>query len=228
MSERCWLLRPGRVDYAVAWEMQRRTADARRAGRLTDDVLILLEHPHVYTLGRRADESHVLVDKVGLRGLGASLYRIERGGDVTYHGPGQLVGYPILDLRRRGADVHRYVRDLEEVIIRTLGDHGIVGARLPGHPGVWVGDEKIAAIGVNVARWISSHGFALNVDPDLSYFGHIVACGLHGRRVTSIARVVGRPVGLPEVVSRLVDHFAQVFDRELVEASWPEVLQTPP
>ena len=219
----CLLLRLGRVEYAAAWELQRRLVEARRAGEV-GDVLILLEHPHVYTLGRRADESHVLVGEAGLAALGASLFRIDRGGDVTYHGPGQLVGYPILDLKRRGADVHRYVHDVEEVIVRTLADFGIAGGRLAGYPGVWVGDEKVAAIGVKVAHWVSSHGFALNVDPDLSYFGHIVPCGLHDRGVTSIARLLGRPVGLEEAASRLEARFAEVFGCELAPTSLPTLL----
>lgn len=214
----CRLLRPGRVDYAAAWELQRRLVAARRAGEV-GDLLILLEHPHVYTLGRRADEAHVLVGADRLAALGATLFRIDRGGDATYHGPGQVVGYPILDLRQRGADVHRYVRDLEETIIRTLADYGIAAERLDGYPGVWVGDEKVAAIGVKVTHWISSHGFALNVDPDLSYFGHIVPCGLHDKGVTSISRLLGRTVDVEEAMGRVAARFEEVFGCHLEPAT---------
>jgi lipoate-protein ligase B len=221
--ERCSLLKPGRVEYAAAWELQRRLVEARRAGEI-GDVLVLLEHPHVYTLGRRADEAHVLVDQAGLAAIGAALFRIDRGGDVTYHGPGQIVGYPILDLKRRGADIHQYVHDVEEVIIRTLADYGPIADRSEGYPGVWVGDDKVAAIGVKVAHWVSSHGFALNVDPDLSYFGHIVPCGLHERGVTSIARLLGRPVDLAQAAARVEARFAEVFGCKLVPATLADLL----
>lgn len=222
----CWLLCPGRMEYADAWDLQRRLAAARLEGR-APDTLVLLEHPHVYTLGRRADDAHVLVDAPALARLGVSLFRIDRGGDVTYHGPGQVVGYPILDLREHGADLHQYVRDLEEVVIRTLASFGIEGGVVPGYPGVWVGSEKVAAIGVKVSRWISSHGFALNVDPDLSYFEHIVPCGLHGKGVTSIARLVGRPVGLGEALPLVERHFAAVFGCELAPAEHSGFLPAP-
>ena len=208
------LLRPGLVEYGAAWDLQRALAAARRDDRIGDS-LILLEHPHVYTLGRNADEAHVLVDASRLAELGATLFRIDRGGDVTYHGPGQLVGYPILDLRARGADVHRYVREIEEVIIRALSDFGIASERVAGLPGVWVGREKVAAIGVKIARWISGHGFALNVCTDLSYFGHIVPCGLHDRGVTSISRLLGREVTVDEARERVEARFAEVFGRSL-------------
>ena len=208
------LLRPGLVEYGEAWDLQRALAAARRAGRIGDS-LILLEHPHVYTLGRNADETHVLVDSARLAEIGATLFRIDRGGDVTYHGPGQLVGYPILDLRDRGSDVHRYVREIEEVIIRSLADFGISAERLAGYPGVWAGDEKVAAIGVKVARWVTVHGFALNVDADLSYFDHIVPCGLHDKGVTSISRLLGRGVTVAEARERVESRFAEVFSRAL-------------
>jgi lipoate-protein ligase B len=204
------LLRLGRVEYGDAWALQQRLAEARRAGQI-EDTLILLEHPHVYTLGRRADEAHVLADPARLAAIGATLFRIDRGGDVTYHGPGQIVGYPILDLKQRGADVHQYVRDVEETIIRTLADYGIESGRSEVNAGVWVGDEKIAAIGVKVAHWVTSHGFALNVDPDLAYFREIVPCGLHEKGVTSMSRLLGRRVDPDEVATRLARRFAEVF-----------------
>jgi lipoate-protein ligase B len=214
------------VEYGEAWELQRRLAAARRAGQI-DDVLILLEHPHVYTLGRRADEAHVLANASRLGEIGATLFRIDRGGDVTYHGPGQLVGYPILDLQGRGQDVHRYVEDLEETIIRTLADFGVEADRVAGYPGVWVGEKKIAAIGVKVARWVTSHGFALNVDPDLAYFDEIIPCGLHDRGVTSLARLLGRAVPSSDVTASLVRHFSAVFECVLTPATVAKPLPEP-
>jgi lipoyl(octanoyl) transferase len=219
----CSLLRLGRVEYGEAWALQRRLVEARHAEQI-GDVLVLLEHPHVYTLGRRADETHVLANPSRLESIGAALYRIDRGGDVTYHGPGQLVGYPILDLKRRDADVHRYVDGLEEAIIRTLADYGIEGGRVVRYPGVWVGERKIAAIGVKVAHWITSHGFALNVDPDLGYFDEIVPCGLHDKGVTSMSRVLGRRVGVDEVAERLIQLFGVVFDHQMMPASLNDLL----
>jgi lipoate-protein ligase B len=186
-------------------------------------VLILLEHPHVYTLGRRADEEHVLADPARLAEIGAAVYRVDRGGDVTYHGPGQLVGYPILDLKAGGADVHRYVHDLEETIIRALADFGVEAGRSEVNPGVWVGGDKIAAIGVKVAHWITSHGFALNVDPDLAYFGEIVPCGLHDRGVTSMAKLLGRQVAVEEVAERLLARFTEAFQDRPADASPPNL-----
>ena len=228
-SAQIHLLLLGRVEYGEAWALQRRLAAARRAHEI-EDVLILVEHPHVYTLGRRADEAHVLADSARLEAIGATLVRIDRGGDVTYHGPGQLVGYPILDLKVRGADVHQYVHDLEETIIRTLAGYGISGYRLAGYPGVWVGEEKAAAIGVKVAHWVTSHGFALNVDPDLAYFGEIVPCGLHDRVVTSMSRLLGRKVDVEEVIQTLAARFGEVFECEVepstVAQLLPEVRKT--
>ena len=217
------LFRLGRVEYGEAWALQQRLAAARRAGQI-EDTLILLEHPHVYTLGRRADEAHVLADPSRLEEIGAALFRIDRGGDVTYHGPGQLVGYPILDLKQRGADVHQYVRDLEETIIRTLSDYGIESGRSEVNAGVWVGEEKVAAIGVKVAHWVTSHGFALNVDPDLAYFREIVPCGLHDRGVTSMSRLLGRRVDLDEAAARLGRRFAEVFGCELSTSAVADLL----
>jgi lipoyl(octanoyl) transferase len=155
------------------------------------------------------------VDELAWRGV--EVRETGRGGDVTYHGPGQLVGYPIFDLNPDRRDLHRYVRDLEEALIRTLGSYGVTGERIRGLTGVWVGNEKVAAIGVRIARWVTSHGFALNVATDLSYFGLIVPCGIDDRGVTSLERLLGRPVGLDEVESRVVRAFADVFDRTPAE-----------
>ncbi len=159
-------------------------------------MLLLVEHPHVLTLGVRGDggRGHILATSDQLAARGVEVYETGRGGDITYHGPGQIVGYPILDLKPDRCDVHRYVRDLEEVLIRTASDDGITAQRVDGLTGVWVGEEKLAAIGVRIARWVTSHGFALNVTTELDYFNLIVPCGIVGRGVTSLARILGGPV----------------------------------
>ena len=180
--------RLGVVPYGEALELQERLVKQRRAGEIPDQLL-LLEHPHVITLGTSSHTDHILLDDAERELLGIELYSTGRGGDVTYHGPGQLVGYPILDLKPDRCDLHRYVRDLEEVLIRTIAAFGIVGTRRAGMTGVWVGDEKIAAIGVRVSTgWITSHGFALNVNTDLRFFDSIVPCGIREYGVTSIQR----------------------------------------
>jgi len=221
-----WLLRLDRVAYAEAWEFQKRAVAARAAEEIPD-LLILLEHPHVYTLGRSGHAENVLLDEAALRAAGAELFWVDRGGDVTYHGPGQLVGYPIIHLPRLGKDTHQHLRRIEETLIRTLGDFGLAARRDPTYTGVWVGDEKVAAIGVRVARWVTSHGFALNVDPDLSYFGNIIPCGIQEKGVTSLARLLKRPVTRAEVEPILLGHFAEVFDVALTavesDGTWPRV-----
>jgi lipoyl(octanoyl) transferase len=177
--------------------------------------LLLLEHPHVFTLGRGANSSNILTDPAELEALSVEVHETGRGGDVTYHGPGQLVGYPIINLRPDRCDVHRYVREVEEVLIRTVADFGITGSRIGGLTGVWVGDEKIGAIGVRIARWITSHGFALNVNTDLSYFRMIVPCGIAGKGVTSLARLLGHGVDIEEVGRAAAGHFGDVFQRNM-------------
>lgn len=202
----------GRISYADGLQLQERAVAARAAGETVDKVF-LLEHPHVYTLGRGADRANVLVSEADLAEAGATLVATGRGGDVTYHGPGQLVGYPIVSLKPDRCDVHAYVRDLEEVLIRTLSDFGVASGRVAGLTGVWVGDAKIAAIGVRIARWVTSHGFALNVTTDLDRFSAIVPCGITDKRVASLDRLIGRPVPLDEVASSVASHFGEVFDR---------------
>ena len=206
--------RLGRVGYADGLALQRALVEDRRAGRV-DDLLLLLEHPHVLTLGVRGDRgrTHILASPDLLDSRGVEVHETGRGGDITYHGPGQIVGYPILDLRPDRCDVHRYVRDLEEVLIRVAADFGVAASRVEGLTGVWVGRDKLAAIGVRIARWITSHGFALNVSTDLDYFDLIVPCGIADRGVTSLARLLGRPVDRGSVEDRIVVHFAAVFDR---------------
>jgi lipoyl(octanoyl) transferase len=202
------------VPYADALSLQRARVEDRRAGR-TGDVLLLVEHPHVLTLGVRGDggRSHILVTDEALAARGIDVFETGRGGDVTYHGPGQIVGYPIMDLKPDRQDVHRYVRDLEEVLIRTSADYGVSARRVEGLTGVWVGREKLAAIGVRIARWVTSHGFAFNVTTDLEYFGLIVPCGIADRGVTSLDRLLGRAVDRREVEDRIVSRFCEVFER---------------
>ena len=214
-----WLLRLGLVEYAEAWELQRRLVAARIADEIPD-VLILLEHPHVYTLGRSGHAENVLIDEAALKAAGAQLHWVDRGGDVTYHGPGQLVGYPIVHLGRLGKDTHAHLRRIEETLVRALGDFGLAARPDPVYTGVWVQDEKVAAIGVRVARWVTSHGFALNVDPDLSYFANIIPCGIRQYGVTSLARLLDRPVTRAEAEAAVIRHFQDVFDVELADGSF--------
>ena len=201
------------MPYTEALALQRSLVEERRAGRI-GDTLLLLEHPHVLTLGVRGDggRSHVLATDEALASRGIEVHETGRGGDITYHGPGQLVGYPIVDLNPDRRDVHRYVRDLETVLIRTAADYGIEAGRVEGLTGVWVGDDKLAAIGVRIARWITSHGFALNVSTDLDQFNLIVPCGISDRGVTSLARLLRRPVSMAEVEFRVIEHFVNVFN----------------
>jgi lipoyl(octanoyl) transferase len=179
------------------------------------DLLIVLQHPPVITVGVRGDggRSHIVADTDRLAALGVAVSETGRGGDVTYHGPGQIVGYPILDLRPDRCDVHRYVRDVEEVMIRTCVDYGVPAGRIAGLTGAWVGPDKIGAIGVRISRWITSHGFAFNVSTDLGYFDLIVPCGIADRGVTSLQRVLGRSVNVANVEESLICHFAAVFGR---------------
>ena len=208
--------RLGVVPYADALTLQRALVEQRKAGSVSD-VLLLLQHPAVITLGVRGDggRSHILATDERLASLGVAVHETGRGGDVTYHGPGQVVGYPILDLGPDRRDVHRYVRDLEEVMILVCADYGITAGRIAGLTGVWVGAEKIGAIGVRISRWVTCHGFAFNVATDLDHFRLIVPCGIGDRGVTSLERVVGRPIPIAEVEDALVRHFLAVFTRVL-------------
>ena len=210
--------RLGVVGYQEALDLQRDLVERRKRGEIPDQLL-LLEHPDVITLGvkTRNDRSHVLETEESLAGKGVALFETGRGGDVTYHGPGQLVGYPILDLKPDRCDVHRYVRDLEEVLIRAVSEFGITAGRVRGLTGIWVGPDdnqaKLAAIGVRISRWVTSHGFALNVSTDLSRFGLIVPCGITDRGVTSMEEVLRRPVPMDEAASAVERAFAAVFER---------------
>jgi lipoyl(octanoyl) transferase len=206
----------GRMDYAEAFELQCALADQRKRGEIPDQLLIV-EHPHTITLGRNGHMENLLAREEILERAGVAFHPTDRGGDITYHGPGQIVAYPILDLREWKRDVVAYVRALEKVIIDALADFGLKAVRVPGMTGVWVNGAKIAAIGVHISRWVTSHGFALNVDTDLSYFQYIVPCGLV-KPVTSMAALGTRAVR-ENVIERLVFHFGGVFDCEMAGAS---------
>ncbi|HET9332855.1 MAG TPA: lipoyl(octanoyl) transferase LipB [Gemmatimonadota bacterium] len=202
--------RIGRIGYRDSWALQREAMVERRAGRIPD-TLLLLEHPPVITLGRAGSEDHLLGSDRELAERGVELVPTDRGGDITFHGPGQVVGYSIVDLDRRGRDLHRYLRDLESVLLLALAEFGIRAGRAPGLTGVWVGDAKVAAIGIRVSRWIAHHGFALNVDTDLSYFDLIVPCGIADRGVTSMAALAGGPFDRRGVEDALARAFDSVF-----------------
>ena len=206
--------RLGVVGYAEGLELQK-TLVAQRAAGDVDDTLLLLQHPHVLTLGVKTGESrsHVLASPDRLAELGVEVHETGRGGDVTYHGPGQIVGYPILDLKPDRCDVHQYVRDLEEVMIRVTAEYGFKAGRIQGLTGAWVAAEKIGAIGVRIQRWITSHGFAFNVTTDLDFFRLIVPCGISDRGVTSLGKLTGRDIPTREVEDHFVRHFCSVFDR---------------
>ena len=225
--------RLGTVSYPEALAMQRTLVEERRADRVPD-LLILLQHPAVITLGVKGDggRSNVVATPDRLAELGIAVEETGRGGDVTYHGPGQIVGYPILDLRPDRQDVHRYVRDLEEVMIRACADYGLTAGRIPGLTGAWIGGEKtgaekIGAIGVRISRWITSHGFAFNVSTRLDHFQLIVPCGIADRGVTSLEKATGRVIAVDEAEERIVHHFGEVFDREVRAVSRPPATSLP-
>ena len=217
------------MEYSAAGELQRRLVAARKAAALPD-VLLLCEHPHVITLGRNGKLANLRVSPDALRQMGVSLFETDRGGDITYHGPGQLVGYPILNLAEIRRDVAWYVRSLEEAMIRATAEFGVAARRVPGRTGVWVDrksghegaqseEEKLGAIGVHLSRWVTSHGFAYNISTDLSYFDLIVPCGIADKRTTSLEMLLGRRVNMRDVSARVVAHLGEVFGLEIREAS---------
>lgn len=208
--------RLGRVRYAAGLAIQERLVKERQQSQI-EDVLLLLEHEPVLTLGRNARSENVLFSADWLKERGFDVHEAGRGGDVTYHGPGQIVGYPILDLAPDRKDVHRYVRDIEEVMIRVCADYGVAAGRIDGLTGAWVGNEKIGAIGVRLSRWVTSHGFALNVNNDLAPFGLIVPCGIADKGVTSLARSLGVDLRLEAVMDAVARRFAEVFGRMAIE-----------
>jgi lipoyl(octanoyl) transferase len=206
--------RLGLVPYASAHALQERLVAARKAGEI-GDTLLLLEHPKVITLGRGAKSDNVLLSREALSERGYELHETGRGGDVTFHGPGQLVAYPILDLKPDREDVRRYVRELEETMIRVCSDHGLVARRLTGLNGAWIGDRKVGAIGVRISQWVTMHGFALNVNTELAAFSAIVPCGIANRGVTSLSGELGHTLLLSEVERQVVVHFAALFDADV-------------
>ena len=210
----CVVYNLGMVEYGETYQFQRRL-HRQRLKRTISDTLLLLEHPPTLTIGRSGSLDNVLVSKEQLAQEGISLFFIGRGGDVTYHGPGQLVGYLILNLGQRGKDIHRYVHDLEEVLIRTLKDFSISASRDEGHAGVWVQNEEVAAIGLSIRRWVTMHGFALNVNPNLTHFSLINPCGFSDRKATSISQILGHEVHIKTVTTHLVAHFSDVFDTHI-------------
>jgi lipoyl(octanoyl) transferase len=208
----------GRTGYQACWDLQKALVEARRAGAIPD-ALLLTEHDHVYTIGSSGTDLHLLAGEEELRAKRISVVRNDRGGDITYHGPGQLVGYPILDLSLRYRDLHRYLRDLEEVIIRALATYDVRGDRIDGYTGVWVAGEKICALGIKSSRWITLHGFALNVSTDLAHFQRIIPCGIFERGVTSLQEVLRREVTPAEVAARIVRSFGEVFESTMESAN---------
>ena len=224
----------GLIDYKLCWDLQetyfKSITDQKITNRdlpvekqiPTQSHLIFCEHPHVFTLGKSGDEEHLLANDLQLKEINATYYKINRGGDITYHGPGQLVGYPILDLDNFFTDIHRYLRVLEEIIILTIAEYGLKGDRYPGYTGVWldpadpVKARKICAMGVRSSRWVTMHGWALNVNSDLSYFSKIVPCGITDKTVTSISKELGHDVDMEEVKEKLKKHFAAQFECMLV------------
>jgi lipoyl(octanoyl) transferase len=212
----------GHSDYRETWDLQKSLQQAlieqKKARKMgsepeteMNDLLLFVEHPHVYTLGKSGNSAHLLKGLAELSSIDAEYIEIDRGGDITYHGPGQIVGYPILDLDRHFTDIHKYLRYLEEVIIRTCAEYGIKAGRTEGLTGVWAGEEKICAMGIRCSRWVTMHGFALNVNTDLDYFNHIVPCGITGKAVTSLSKLAGRTISEAEVKNYLKKHFADVF-----------------
>ncbi len=205
----------GLIPYGEAHGLQKELVEKRKADEIPDTFL-LLQHPHVITLGRAADRTNILADETVRAQFGVELHETGRGGDVTYHGPGQLVGYPILKLEPGRQDIRRYVRDLQETLVRTARDFGIEAEPRGGDfVGVWVGEEKLAAIGIRISRWVTMHGFALNVTTDLNYFQLIVPCGIRGHGVTSLEKLLGHPVEMRLVVESVQRHFGEVFNREM-------------
>ncbi len=208
----------GRIDYADALALQQSLHDARKRDE-APDTLLLLEHPHVITLGRAANPANILADEQTRTEKSVELFETGRGGDVTYHGPGQLIGYPIISLAPDRQDVRRYVRDLQEVLVRTARDFGVEAEPRGGEfVGVWVGEEKLAAIGIRISRWVTMHGFAFNVTTNLDYFNLIIPCGIPDHGVTSLAKILNRKIELEAVAEAVRKHFGDVFQRQMIEA----------
>ena len=206
----------GLNDYKQTWELQKKIHLYKQKNK-AEDFIITVEHPHVYTLGKTGSRNHILIDEKGMKKAGISYYEIDRGGDITYHGPGQLVVYPIFDLNNYYKDTHRYLRDLEKTVILTLKEYGIEASSDEEFTGVWVGGQKICAIGIKVSRWITMHGLALNVNNDLSYFDKIIPCGIFHKGVTSLSKILNKKIEMNEIISKILNSFKNVFEIEGVE-----------
>lgn len=221
-----WIVNAGRIGYGPAFDLQREIVAARKASAVPD-VLLFCEHPHVITLGRNGQRENLLANANVLRQMNVEFHETDRGGDITYHGPGQIVGYPILDLTQHKRDVRWYVEQLEEVMIRAAADYGLAARRILCRHGIWIdapaGEEKLAALGVHLSRWVTSHGFAFNVSTDLRYFDLIIPCGIKDKRATSLERALGHAVSLDEARARLAAHFAEIFKVEPQPVSLDEL-----
>ncbi|MHB1686298.1 MAG: lipoyl(octanoyl) transferase LipB [Ignavibacteriaceae bacterium] len=216
----------GFIDYKEAWNLQKEILQLRRKQKI-EDIFFLLEHPNTYTLGKTADKAHLISSNDFLNQNKISVYDIDRGGDITYHGPGQIVGYPIIDLNFWQRDTHKYLRALEEVIIRTCAHFGLTGIRDPKYTGVWIENRKIAAIGIKVSHWITMHGFAFNVNTNLSLFNGIVPCGIYDKEVTSLKKELGKELDLTEVKNLLAENFKEIFNyAEIIEFPKKTLLST--
>ena len=223
MTNRGYIIDLGLIDYQKAWDLQHLLWSKRVEGELPD-LLLFLEHPHVITLGRRGNRSYLLASQEVLEAMRIPIFHVERGGDVTYHGPGQMVVYPIFDLKEYGYRLIRYIGQLEEVILRILKDFGIEGRRDPLNRGVWVDGEKIASVGVAIKRWVSFHGFSLNYETDLKYFELINPCGLEEKKMTSMGKILGREISRKRLVERIDFHFKQIFERDWKEKNLEEII----
>jgi lipoyl(octanoyl) transferase len=216
----------GFIDYKEAWDLQQEI-HSKRVTDEVEDILFLLEHPNTYTLGKTAHKENLVGSEDYLTQNKISVYDIDRGGDITYHGPGQIVGYPIIDLNNWFKDTHKYLRALEEVIIKTCSDYGLECGRNEKHTGVWIGDRKIAAIGIKVSRWVTMHGFAFNVNTDLNLFNGIIPCGIQDKSVTSLSKELNIAISIPEVKERILNHFSHVFNyNKVIIKQREEVFQT--
>lgn len=228
MPKNCLIVDLGLIGYAEAYALQKRIVAVRKADAI-EDVLLLCEHPHVITQGRNGKREHLLVGEHVLRQKGVEFFETSRGGDITYHGPGQIVGYPILNLSEIRRDVVWYVRMLEEAMIRATAELGIVAKRVAGKTGIWVNagktEEKLGAIGVHISRWVTSHGFAYNVSTDLRFFDLIVPCGIADRKATSLEKLLGRDVDKADIATRIAHHLGELFSRELKKGSKEELLE---
>ena len=223
MERRGYIIDLGLMDYKKAWDLQHQLW-SKRVEEALPDLLLFLEHPHVITLGRRGNRSHLLVSPEVLEEMEIPVYHVERGGDVTYHGPGQMVIYPILDLKNYGYHLIRYISQLEEVILRSLKDFGIEGTRDPLNRGAWVDGEKIASVGVAIKQWVSFHGFSLNYETDLKYFDLINPCGLEGKKMTTMAKVLETKISRERLIEKLSFHFNEIFERDWKEKNLEELM----